>query len=477
MRLRGSIAVLLLCLAAPAVAEEPFTPFMSEGDEARVGAEQHPQILAEFGGAYDDAALVAYIDSIGQFLALTSERPGVKFTFTVLNHPMVNAFALPGGYVYVTRGLLALADTEAEIAGVLAHEIGHVAARHGAQRQTKSVIANLGLAVLGVLTDSPGLASVAQTGAMAYLRSYSREDEFEADTLGVRYLSRAGFDPAAMSSFLNKLKAHSEVEAKIQGRQANTGFDIMATHPRTAERVERAIRAANVTRVRDPIVARDIYLRHIDELLYGDDPAQGLVRGRRFLHPDLGFQFEAPEGFTLINSQNSVIAQHPKGSLIRFDTDVRKSRASMSEYMRREWLPDAQLEGIESLTINGFEAATASATAKGQNGRLDVRLVAIAFDSRSIHRFMFVSPTDQTRAMSEGFRRTTYSFRSLSRREAGNVRPMRIRIHQVRRGDTPDSLARKMAIREYAAARFHVLNGHYPGDPLIVGRLVKIVVE
>ncbi len=211
------------------VANDYLPDLISEVDEARIGAEQHDQILAEFGGAYDDPKIAAYVDSIGQFLALTSERPNVKFTFTVLNSPIVNAFALPGGYIYVSRGLLTLAGDEAELAGVIAHEIGHVAARHGAQRMSSGIMARLGLGLLSILTDSPELAGIAQLGAMAAIQSYSRDQEFEADMLGVRYLGRAGFDTEAMASFLAKMRAHSEVEGRIAGHSGSGDqFDIFA---------------------------------------------------------------------------------------------------------------------------------------------------------------------------------------------------------------------------------------------------------
>ena len=315
-----AVATVLTMPAALMAGEPLLGPFISEEDESRIGAEQHNQILAEFGGAYEDQAVAAYVDSIGQFLALTSERPNVKFTFTVLNSPIVNAFALPGGYVYVTRGLLALAGDEAELAGVIAHEIGHVAARHGAQRMSNTMLANLGIGLLGLLFDSEQIAGIAQVGALAVIQSYSREQEHEADSLGVNYLSRAGFDPEAMASFLGKLKAHSQLEAMIAGQPIDGGgVDLLATHPRTADRVRRAIEAANMRPVANPIVGRGIYLKKIDGMLYGDDPEQGLVQGRVFLHPAMRFRFEAPEKFHIINGQTQVVAQGPDGAAFVFD--------------------------------------------------------------------------------------------------------------------------------------------------------------
>jgi predicted Zn-dependent protease len=469
----------MACLgqAAPSLAGEPFTPFISEADEARIGASQHEKVLAEFGGAYDDPALARYVDSIGQFLALTSERPNVRFTFTVLNSPIVNAFAVPGGYVYVSRGLLALAGDEAELAGVLAHEIGHVSARHGAQRISNTVLAELGLGLLGLLTDSEELAGIAQKGALAVLQSYSREQEYEADLLGVRYLSRAGFDPEAMASFLAKLRAHSELEATIAGQTGGDRFDIFATHPRTAERVRRAIQAAGVRRVTDPIIARDIYLGKIDGILYGDDPEQGVVRGRSFVHPVMGFRFEAPPDFQMLNGVAQVLARGPDGAAFVFDLDQRRDRRPMTEYIRDVWAPNSRFALLEPITVDGREAATAASRAHIDGQTYDARLVAIAFDGDTIYRFSFLTPPHVTQLYDAAFRRTTYSFRAVGAAEAAAVRPQRLVLHRVRGGETSTAIARRLPFEKYPLQRFLVLNGLYPDEPLAAGRTVKVVTE
>lgn len=464
--------------AANAGIEDLFGPFISEEDEARMGAEQHEKVLAEFGGTYDHPELAAYVDSIGQFLALTSERPNVKFTFTVLNSPIVNAFALPGGYIYVTRGLLALAGDEAELAGVIAHEIGHVAARHGAQRMSNAMLANLGLGLLGAVTDSEQVAGLAQLGALAVVQGYSREQEYEADLLGVRYLSRAGFDPEAMASFLAKLKAHSQLESIIAGNpQQQDQFDILATHPRTAERVRRAIAAAGLRRVQEPIVGRDIFLRKVDGMLYGDDPEQGIVQGREFIHPAMRFRFEAPPDFQLLNGTTQVIGKGPEGAALIFDLDVRKEGRSARDYIRQVWAPDAELSGLEAIRINGFEAATATATATVSNQSYDVRLVALIFNRDLFFRFTFLTAPSATSKFREAFQRTTYSFRSISQAEADRVRPRQLVVYQVRGGDTSSSVSRRMPGEKYPLERFLILNGRYPDDPLRRGEMVKTITE
>ncbi len=462
-----------------ASADDYLPNLISEADEARIGAEQHDQILSEFGGAYDDPEVAAYVDSIGQFLALTSERPDVKFTFTVLNSPIVNAFALPGGYVYVSRGLLALASDEAELAGVIAHEIGHVAARHGAQRMSSGIMAQLGLGLLSILTDSPELAGVAQIGAMAAIQSYSRDQEYEADMLGVRYLSRAGFDTDAMASFLSKMRAHSEVEARIAGRSGGGGdqFDIFATHPRTAERVRRAVQAANIRRVAQPIVGREIYLNKIDGMLFGDDPEQGVVRGRQFLHPALGFRFEAPQDFALLNGQTQVLGRGPEGAMFVFDGDSRRDGRAMTGYLQDVWAKGTPVRELQRFTVDNREAATAVVRLDLNGQPADARLVAIAFDSAMIYRFVFLTPPAVTARFDPLFRQTTYSFRALSGSEAAAIRPHRLALHRVRGGESSAQIASRMPSDPYSLARFLVLNGLYPSQGLGQGWMLKTVAE
>lgn len=482
-RLRGAVAAALILggvayTANPAAGKETFTPFMTPADEARVGREQHAKVVKQFGGAYDDPELARYVDSIGRLLASTSERPGLKFTFTILDTPIVNAFALPGGYVYVSRGLIGLAGNEADLAGVLAHEIGHIAARHAAERYSRNVLAGIGLTILGVLSGSEELQNIAGLGAELVLKGYSREQEMEADILGVRYLTRVGFEPHAMSSFLRRLQAHDALEAKALGRAGESdGFSLLSTHPRTSDRIEQAIRAAGATSVREPIVARDIYLGKIDGLIYGDSPDQGFVKGRLFVHPRLGFRFEVPPRFRLLNAEDRVLALGPEGARIVFSGSQRDPRMAMTRYLVSVWGRELALKDVEAITVGGLEAATGWTRIDTRSGRMDLRLVAIAFDARTAYRFVFLSPPQLTGSLSLPYRRTTYSFGRLSPAEAGRERPLRIRVVRVAPGNTPESLARRQPFETLSLERFRVLNGLSPGQPLRLGRLVKVVSE
>ena len=295
------------CSTNPATGEQSFTAFMSETDELRVGAEEHPKILKEMGGTYKNPTIQTYIDWVGEKLAKASDRPDLKFTFTVLNDSNINAFALPGGYVYITRGLIALAENEAEMAGVLAHEIGHITARHTAQRYSAAMATNLGLigaSILGSVFGVPGdLNRLAGQVGQLYLQSYSREQELEADMLAVRYMSKAGYDSRTLETFFRKMAQHTSITQRVRGRPNEDPADnIMSTHPRTSDRIAQAITLARVPPNADPRIGREDYLARIDGMLWGDSPEEGVVHGRVFEHPELRIRFEVPPGFYLINS-------------------------------------------------------------------------------------------------------------------------------------------------------------------------------
>ena len=447
---------------------------MSPEEERRIGAQEHPKAVQSFGGLYQNPELARYIDGIGQLLVQTTETPNEKFTFVVLDSDVVNAFALPGGYIHVTRGLLALANNEAEAAGVIAHEIGHVVARHGAARASAATLGGIGSLLGGLLLGNVG-GQIGQLGAAYGIASYSRDQEFEADSLGVRYLRRAGFDPEAMSDFLATLQAQSGLEAQIAGRQED-GFDIMASHPRTQDRVQAAIKEAGAgTPVKNPIEARDIYLRKIDGMIYGDSPNNGFVRGNRFAHPTLRFGFEVPQNFKLINQPDQVVAKGPQGSTILFSQA--EENAAPGDYLRKIRVGGAPLGNIETLTVNGMVAATGTLRRNTQQGPAELRVVAIRFDDNALYQFLFLVPVQLVSQLDGELRQTVNSFHRLSAQEAAALRPLRIQVAQVRPGDTIESLAERTAFADHKLQRFMVLNGLREGASLRPGQLIKLVVE
>ena len=466
------------CAVNPATGKQDFLLTGAE-DEKQLGMQEHPKILQQFGGVYDDPAAGGYVATIGGRLAAASETPNLGFTFTLLNSPIVNAFALPGGFVYISRGLMALAEDEAELAGVLGHEIGHVVARHSAQRRSRAMLAQLGAGLLGAVVG--GEASQLAGGvAGLYLQSYSRDQELEADMLGIRYLGRAGYDANAMTSFLEKMRANSQLEALVAGRSPTDidAYDITATHPRTIARVQQAAAlAANGARV-SQVRQRDTYLDTINGMIFGDGPDQGYVRGQRFVHPELRFEFTVPDGVILRNTPEQVVASSAADQAqIVFDNAPKPFQGNMSTYIARDWASGIRLNGLEAITINGFEAATATVSGKIGNAAAELRLLAIRFDSRRIFRFMFLAPTAAMRRLTVPLQRTTFSFRRITPVQAAALKPKRLQVVQADAGASARTYAARMAFDKYPRERFLVLNGLEENGSLNGRNRVKLVVE
>jgi predicted Zn-dependent protease len=397
-----------------------FSTNISEADETRLGAEEHPKILAEFGGAYaEKPELTAYVDSVGQFVAATAERPDVKYTFTVLDTADINAFALPGGYVYITRGLLGLAVNEAEVAGVLGHEIGHVNARHTAERmgqqQKAQIWTTLGAIAGGLLGGDTGAQMAGALGseyAANRLGHYSQQQEFEADSLGVRYLKRATYDPQAMATFLAALDADTHLEARLAGNAAAAdAYSMKQSHPRTADRVQQAISEAGPTTA-GAMLARNEFLTKIDGMMWGDNPKNGVVKGREFIHPSLGFAFTAPPGFKLNNQPAQVVGQATNAAMI-FDM-AEGNVGDLATYVQSQWNPKSTIQNVQRVNINGMEAATGIAQGTVGNQSAVFRLFAIRFPDNHVYRFLFAAPEQ--------------SFNSLDGQFAAAAKPVKRRV-------------------------------------------------
>jgi predicted Zn-dependent protease len=491
---RHPLAPLLLALAAlgltgcsyatsPATGRQFLSP-VSEKQEAQIGAEEHPKILAEFGGRYDEKPNInAYVSQVGQAVARNAERKDVTYTFTVLNSDEINAFALPGGYVYVTRGLVALANNEAELAGVLGHEIGHVNARHTAERmgqqQTASILSTLGVAaatILGGDTAGQLATGVAQQGSAIYLGQYSQSQEFEADSLGVRYIAKTGYDPQAMATFLDSLDQDTHLEAKEAGNpEAADAYSMTQSHPRTPDRVQRAIAEANVP-VANPATNRDRFLGQIDGMIWGSDPREGVIKGATFIHPGLRFAFDAPKGMKLANAPSEVIGQGGNAVLV-FDLADPAPSGALADYITSGWQKGAKIQNVQSFQVNGMEAATGLAQATIDDTPVAVRLVAIRKSAQEVYRFLYATPPGNFAAADKTFMASAQSFREISAQDAAAYKPKRIQVVAVQPGDTVTSLARRMQTDEAQADWFRVLN-HLPANAgLQAGQKVKLIVD
>lgn len=487
--IRGTIRSFLACAAAmagflalaacttnPATGARQITPIMSPADEARAGAELHPKILKAFGGAYGDEKLGAYVAGVTSRIVRATNRPDEPYRVTVLDTPAINAFALPGGYVYVTRGLIALANDEAELASVIGHEIGHVAARHSAQRHTAAVGTSILGAVLGAVVGSQALNQAFGLGGQGFLANYSRDQEYEADMLGIRYLAGAGYDPYSAADFLESMGANEALEAKLRGVQRDgTQTNWLASHPATPARVEAALAHARETGIRPGGGARgrDTFLSAINGMLYGDNPSQGIVRDRLFIHPELRFAFEAPPGFVIVNGATAVTMQGPERSIAKFDMGKKAPGDEIGSYLSGTWAAGVRIGAVERFTINGMKAAAAPT----RIGDYDARLVTIEFSPDQVGRFILGTLPQSGAKYMPALQETVRSFRRISAAEAKAVKPLRLRLLTARSGDSITSLSQRMIHSEHKADRFRVLNGLASGEQVVAGRRYKIIAE
>lgn len=449
--------------------------------EAQQGAQYHPQLLAEFGGTYDGPQ-AAYVQSVGQNIAVQSGLGNARTDFTVslLNSPVNNAFAIPGGYVYTTRQLVALMNNEAELAGVLGHEVAHVAARHSQRRQAtaqrNSLLGAAGAILSGILLGNSGIGQqlsqgLLQGSQLLTLR-FSRTQELQADDLGIQYLNRAGYDPKAMATVLQSLAAQNALDAQLQGRDARMP-EWASTHPDPASRVQAALqKAAGGT----GITNADTFLTRIDGITYGDDPAQGVIEGNTFVHPDLRLSFSAPQGFYMVNGTRAVTINGQSG---RAQLTTAPYSGNIDTYIRtvfRELGGNQQAlapSSIQRTTVNGIPAAYGQARVNSGNGTVDVVVFAYEFANNRAYHFTTISSAGQAGVFTPMFN----SMRRISANEASAVVPRVIDVVTVRSGDTVASLARRMAFTSGQEARFRVLNGLGSGDTLRAGQKVKIVVR
>jgi len=433
---------------------------------------EHARILASYGGEYENARMQAMIAKTVDRLVAASERPDLKYQVTILNSPAINAFALPNGRLYITRGLIALANDKAELASVLSHEMGHVIARHAAIREEQArQVAIINHVVNDVLSD-PQVGALALAKSKLTLAAFSRAQEFEADGIGVGISARAGFDPYGASRFLTGMQRNADLKA-IAGGADPRALDFLSSHPATPERVKNAL--TNARQFTGPGAGerdRNEYFSTIDGMVYGEDPSEGFARGRHFLHPKLGFTFVAPPGFTLDNTAQAVLGlKEGGGEALRLDVISVPAEQTLSNYLKSGWIENVDASSVEEFSLNGFPAATATAG----GGNWSFRLFAVRFGSE-VYRFIFAAKA-RTPQIDRAFRESIMTFRRMTLKESEQVKPLRLRVVTVGETDTVEKLAHRMATSDHSIERFRVLNGLGPHDRLKPGDKVKIAVE
>jgi predicted Zn-dependent protease len=454
--------------------EQPKTP--AQRAPATASDREHQRILTAYNGAYHDPKLESLINQTIAKLVAASDRPEMSYRVVILNSPSVNAFALQNGQLYVTRGLIALANDSSELASVLAHEISHVIAQHAVIREEQARQASLVDRVVNDVLSDPETGALALAKSKIKLASFSRAQEFEADGIGVGLAARAGYDPYGAIRFLTSMGRNAEIKANPgQSHIDPRSPDFLSSHPATPERIKNAQGVARQFNASGGAAGerdRAAYLAALDGLVYGEDPSEGFVRGRRFLHPKLGFTFLAPEGFVLDNTAQAVLGvREGGGQALRFDVVSVPAGQTLKDYLISGWIENIDPKSVEEIQINGLPTATA--TAKGDQWTFRLYVVRLGSE---VYRFIFASKR-LTADIDRGFREAVGTFRRMTVAESKAAKPLRLKVVTVGQGDTIEKLASQMAVSDRPVERFRVMNGLTANDHLNPGDQVKIAVE
>lgn len=483
-RFRAALAALGVALAGCATAVNPVTgrpelTTMSPQREVAIGQQAAVQVEREIG-LVRDPKLTGYVQAIGQRLAEASPRQDVTYRFAVADMAEANAFALPGGYVYVSRGLLALANSEDELANVIGHEIGHVAARHAAQRETRAMgvglLSALGTLAAGLAGGGEAARMVGQLGQVAgagLIASYGRDQERQADVVGQELAAATGWDPAGMASFLATLQREGELRT---GHERQPSF--LDSHPAPGERsIVARERAQQLGRRGEGGLAasRAEFLRRIEGVMVGPNPAEGIFRDGVFVHPGLGFALAFPSGWPTQNAKQAVVAMSPRrDAVIALES---QGQTGDPETAARRWAQANPVEVVEArpARIGGLPAFVALARAQSQGGVTALRVAWVAHP-QGMFRLTGMTSPQAYRSYAPLFDRVAGSFRTLSRAERASIRPWRLKVVQARPGETLHDLGRRTGNR-WNAAETALANALDPGRTLRGGELVKVAVE
>ena len=457
---------------APSTKPQIVDEVQKDDPRAEMGAREHPRIVASYGGEYRDVKTEQLVARITGALTLVSENPNQSYRITILNSPAINAFALPGGYVYVTRGLLALATDASEVAAVLSHEMAHVTANHGIERQQLEERAVIETRVVAEVLSSTIDGKQALARQKLKLAAFSRNQELQADVIGVRMLGEAGYDPYAAARFLDAMGAYSRFNAITN--DSDPGLDFLSSHPSTPQRVELARRHARAFGMDGQVGDKgiDYFLDGIDGMLYGDSPQEGYVRGNVFLHGNLAIRFEVPPGFRIDNKADAVMATGPRDVAVRFDLVDDNAGGSLTDYVASGWVTGLRPETIRSGFVNGMPAATARASADKWD--FDVTVVR---NGKKIYRFLTAVPIGHEADLVATASKLRTTFRRMSPGESAALKPLRIRVVTVKAGETVQTMSGRMLGTDRKAELFRLLNGLSIGATLTPGQRVKIVAE
>jgi len=463
--LLGSLAG---CAANPVTGDANFV-LMTESQETALGARADQDVKKQYA-LYDLHGLQAYVDGVGQKLARHSHRAALGYRFTVLDSTDINAFALPGGYVYITRGILAYLNSEAELAAVLGHEIGHVNARHSVRQISVAQGADVLLNVLAAVSPAMRSAVVQNvTGLLgnALLSGYGREHELEADRLGAEYLARSGYDPQAMIRVIGVLKNQELFDAeaaKQEGREPRAYHGVFASHPDNDTRLKEVVGAAEKLRVSAGEIGRERYLEHTAGMVFGDNAYEGFVRAGSFYHPDLGFALKLPSGWRTANMKDRLVAAAP-GAEARLELRTQsRPKEEPADFLRRL---ARGANDIEITLVNGLPAAIAMA--RGQ-------FAATVYLGNRAYLFSGTAKSDEALARNLGaMRDSVRSFRALGDAEKAQVKPLLLKPVAATEATRFAELARSSPLGRNAEGYLRLINGIYPAGEPKAGDTIRIV--
>lgn len=473
-------AVVLIAITAAGCAQNPVTGrqnfvMMSEADEVRTGRQADQEVRQEYG-VYDLPALQQYVSQVGHRLAAKSHRPNLDYHFTVVDSADINAFALPGGYIYITRGIMAYLNSEAELAAVLAHEIGHVTARHSVQQYSAAAAANIGITLGSILVPelrNTGAQNLLNVMGGAILSGYGREHELEADRLGAEYLARAGYDPQAMVRVIGLLKNQELFDAEIakeEGREPRRYHGLFASHPDNDTRLQQVVGEANRFAVPNGEEDRAAYLSHIDGVIFGDSPEQGIIRNGTLYHAGLGIAVDFPMGWKTVNSPERVVAASP-GADATVELRVgKRPNISPADFLRQALKMDYGGR-VESVSVNGLPSAIATGS---QNGR-PLKVGAIYFKD-SVYVVLGSANSAAAFGRDSGkLEDTIRSFRPLSDADRNRIKPLVLHTIVATRGTHFAELARQSPIERHPEEQLRLLNNIFPRGEPQPGQTLKIV--
>ncbi|RYE09247.1 MAG: metalloprotease [Hyphomicrobiales bacterium] len=448
--------------AAPLVSET------GDPEDDMIGARENPRIVAQYGGIYSDRPAEIMLAQIVSKLLAAADQPNTRFTVTILDSADVNAFALPGGYIYVTRGILALANDQSELAAVLAHEIAHVVLKHARARtnriKTTEIVDKV---VTGVFGADPSTDQSANKAKLS-LAAFSQGQELSADKEGILIAGKAGFDPHAAARFLGAMGRFAGYSAG----GADDGDDFLSSHPSTPDRIQKATENARAFFGAPGLgtQARAEYMAAVAGITYGDSPTNGVVVGRKFIHPGLKFTFTVPANYQLQISRGAVVGVAGDGEAVRFDSAEVPPAMALADYLKSGWIAGLRPETVTAASQNGFDTASGIAATPQWNFRVEV----VRFQGK-VYRFIFAARID-SELFARGAAETLRSFRTAAQADLRQVRSMTIKTVTAGPVDTADSLARKMDGVRDGANLFYILNNLYPGDTVTAGAAYKVVV-